>query len=113
MRSGRLVKAPVDRIALHLQQLVQAVLQVVHHRRQVEAVKGVPPLLPQLLKKIAQTLEPVAHLAAHAALQQVAHRVLQVAEVHKVVRQRFEQLIGVERRDFLCAVPFAVSECDH
>jgi len=41
----------------------------------------------------------VARVVAHAALQQVAQGVLQVAEVHQVVRQRIEHIIRVQRRD--------------
>ena len=66
-------------------------------------------LLAQLLQQVAQALGAVAHGVAHAALQQVAQGVLQVAEVHQVVGQGVEDIVRVERRDFLRAVPLRVA----
>ncbi len=113
LRAERLVETAVDRAALHVENLVEALLDVVHHRREVVLVECVAALLPELLEKVAEALQPVAHLPAHAALEQIAHGVLQVAEVHQVVGEGFEDLVGIERRNLLRAVPLAVSKCDH
>ena len=71
-------------------------------------VEAFAALLPEFLQQVAQALHAVALLVAHPALHQVAQGVLQVAEIHDVVGQGLDHLVGVESRDRLRAVPFAV-----
>jgi hypothetical protein len=102
----RVAHALVERVALLFEDLLQALLDVLEGRRQVEAVEVLSTLLSQLLQEVSQALGAVPHLVAHAALHEVAQGVLQVPEVHQVVRQRVQHVVGIERRDLLRAVPF-------
>lgn len=113
LRAQRVVETLVDGGALHLEDLVEAVLDVVHDGREVVLVELATTLLAELLEEVAEALKAVAHGVAHAALEQVAHGVLEVAEVHEVVGERLEDFVGIEGRDLLRAVPFAVAESNH
>ena len=99
-------------VSRSVQDLFEPLLDVLEDGGEVVAVERLAALLAQLLEQVAQALHAVAEGIAHAALQQVAQRVLQVAEVHQVVGQRVEDIVGVERRDLLRAVPFGVAEAE-
>ena len=60
------------------------------------------------MEEVAEALHAVALRVAHAALQQVAQRMLQVAEVHEIIGQVVEDVVRLERGDFLGAVPHRV-----
>src|SRR5207245_11462498 len=54
--------------------------------------------------------ETLAEGVAHAALEEVAEGVLEVAEVQEVIGEAGEDVVGVKGRDILSAVPFGVAE---
>ena len=115
-RFGRLgaradfVQPIAERALLEIQDLVQLALDVLEDRRQIEAVERVAALLTQLLQQIAQAVRPLPIRRAHAALQHAAQRLLQVAEIHQIVGQRLQHLVGVELGDVLRPIPLAVTE---
>jgi hypothetical protein len=111
--SIRFVEPSVERVLLHVHDLVELALQVIEDGREVEPVELLPPLLPELLQEIPQTLHAVAHGVAHAALEEVAKGVLEVTEVHQVVGEVIEDVVRFEGWDFLGAVPhrIAISQC--
>ena len=108
----RAVEALVQGVALLLEDLLEALLDVLEGGREVEPVEGLAALLAQLLQQVAQALRAVAHGVAHAALQQVAQGVLQVTEVHQVIGEGIEDIVRIEGRDFLRAVPLGVAISD-
>src|SRR5687768_6026105 len=69
----------IEGLALLLQDFLEALFDVVEGRGEVEPVERLAALLAELLEKVAQALGAVADRVAHAALQEVAQRVLQVA----------------------------------
>ncbi len=103
------VQPAVDRVPLHVEDFVELALEVVEHGTQVEAVELFTALLAELLEEVAKALGAVAHWVPHAALHEVAHRVLQIAEVHQVFGQVFEDIVRIERRNFLGAVPEGIA----
>src|SRR5207247_3519662 len=90
--------------------LVELLLDVVEDGGEVVAVELLAALLAELLEEIAEAFQALAERVAHAALKEVAEGVLEVAEVQEVIGQAGEDVVGVERRDILSAVPFGVAE---
>ena len=101
----RLLKTAINRPALHLQDLLQAPLDILERGGEVVLVEGGAALLAELLEEITQPLEPLAERIAHPPLQQVAQGVLQIPEVHQVIREGVQHVVWIERRDLLRAVP--------
>ena len=100
----------VERVALDVEDLFELVLDVLKDGAEIEAVELLAPLLAELLEQVAQPVHAVAVRRAHAALHQVAQRVLQVTEVHQVVGQTLEHVVGVERRNLLSPIPLGVAK---
>ena len=108
------VETPVDGFSLEGHDLVELLLDVVEDGGEVVAVELLAALLAELLEEVAETFETLAEGVAHAALEEVAEGVLEVAEVQEVIGEAGEDVIGVEGRDILRAVPFGVAEAvDH
>ena len=106
LRAGAdFVQAIVERVPLHIQDLVELSLNVVKDRGEVEAFELLPPLLTQSLQQVAHAVGAVAVGCADAALHHVAQRLLQIAEREQVVGERLQDIVGVERRNVLRAIP--------
>ena len=108
----RRADALVDGRALELDDLLELLTNVVEQAAEIELVETLAALLPQLLQQVTQSLHVVALGRTHAALHQVAQRVLQVAEVHQVIGKRVEDFRRFEVRNRLRAVPLAVAIAD-
>src|SRR5206468_3716176 len=104
------VQTPVDGFSLEGHDLVELLLDVVEDGGEVVAVELLAALLAELLEEVAETFETLAEGVAHAALEEVAEGVLEVAEVQEVIGKTGEDIVGVEGRDILRAVPFGVAE---
>src|SRR6185312_4687606 len=104
------IQAPVKGVALHLHDLFQLPLDVVEDRVEIELIELLPALLAKLLQKVAQSLHALAVGVAHAALQQVTQRMLEVTEVHEVIGEVVEDVLGLERWHILSAVPHRIAE---
>ena len=74
-----------------------------------QALKAKTDAPAKLLEEVTQPLETLAQGVAHAALKEVAQGVLEVPEVHQVVGERLQDVVGVERWDLLCPVPLVVA----
>src|SRR5207247_10783748 len=90
--------------------LVELLLDVVEDGGEVVAVELLAALLAELLEEIAEAFQALAERVAHAALEEVAEGVLEVAEVQEVIGEAGEDVVGVKGRDVLGAVPFGVAE---
>src|SRR5207247_495495 len=90
--------------------LVELLLDVVEDGGEVVAVELLAALLAELLEEIAEAFQALAERVAHAALEEVAEGVLEVAEVQEVIGEAGEDVVGVKGRDILSAVPFGVAE---
>src|SRR3990170_853836 len=106
------MEAAVQRTPLQREDLVQPLLDVLEYGVQVVAVQRLAALLAELLEEVAQPLHALPQRVAQAALEQVAQRVLEVAEVHEIVREPGEDVVRVKRPDLLRAVPFGVAEAE-
>ena len=104
------VQPIAERALLKIKDFIQLALDVLENRRQIEAIERVAALLAQLLQQIAQAVGTLAVGRAHAALQHAAQRLLEIAEVHQVVGQRLQYIVGVELGDVLRSIPLAVAE---
>jgi hypothetical protein len=104
------VEAAIERVALHVHDLFELALDVIEDGVEVELIELLAALLPELLEEVAQSLHAVAVGVAHAALEQIAERVLEVTEVHEVVGEVIENVVRFEGWDFLGAVPHRVAE---
>ena len=105
-----LVEAPVEGVVLEGHDLVELLLDVVEDRCEVVAIELLAALLAQLLEEVTEAFEALAEGVAHAALEEVAQGVLEVAEVQEVIGEAGEDVIGVKGRYVLRAVPFGVAE---
>ena len=108
--AARLLDAVVERRALQVEDLLELAGDVLHHPAEVELVQALAALLAELVQEVAQAGRAHALRAAHAALHEVAQRVLEVAEVHQVVGEGFQDVAGLEVADLLGAVPGGVAD---
>ncbi len=106
----RFRQAALQGVLFEVKDFVELPPQVIEYRAQVKSVELLPSLLPELLQKVTQTLPPVSRRVAHPPLHEVAEGMLEVAEVHEIVGQAFEDVIGGELGDILGAVPHGIAE---
>ena len=104
-RLGRrgLVLAPLDALALRVDDVLHVLAQLVDRGVQVVAAELALALLTQLLEELLQALH-----VGRAPSQQPLQRRVEVAVVHQVVGQRVQQVPGVEIVHALRAVPARV-----
>ena len=110
---ARLLQATSQRALLHAQDLVQPLPDVLDDGSEVVAVEHLATPLTQPSQQLLEAGETLSLLVLQAALEQVAQRLLEIAEVHEVVGDRVEQVIRVERWDFLRSVPAGVAVFAH
>ena len=101
----RLVHATSDSCVLLLNDLSDALGQLLEDAVQVCARQLLGALLLQPLQDPAQAWHIAAALPEHAALHQALQGAPDVAFGHQVIRQRVEHVIGVKRWQGLAAVP--------
>ena len=99
------LQAPVDALALGLDDLLQTFLEVVKHRVQVVATELLLPAASKALQHIPQSLHTLVGLALHSPLEQVAQRPHKVAVAHKVVGHLVHDVFSRWLEDLLSPVP--------
>ena len=105
------VEPLVDALALHGQDLVEPLAEIVENARQVVALELTALLFAQLLEHVAQPLQIAALRHRHAATEQVAHGPAQVAVFDQIVRHGAQDLVRVQWQ-LLTAVPVAEAMAD-
>jgi len=78
------------------QNFVHALPDVLHHGREIVAVEHLAPSLAESPQQLLEAGEALSLVVLKAALEQVAQRLLQVAEVHEVIGDRMQQVVGVQ-----------------
>ena len=106
-RGGGLVDAPVDALALHVDDLVELHRDVVVHAAEVAVLELLATALAEALHHLAQPHELVAVPVAEALLHHPAQRRVEVAVVEEVVAHLVEERLGVEVEALLACRPSA------
>ncbi len=106
----RVVDAPVDALALHVDDLVELPGDVVVHAAEVALLQLLAPALAELVEHLPQAHELLAVAVAHALLHEPTQRRVQIAVVEEVVGHLLEQGVGVEVEAALGSVPSGVLE---
>jgi hypothetical protein len=94
-------QALVDAGTLAVDDVLEALFDVLHEGVEAVAVELLLAAAAELLHEVAQALEAVAVGAHAASLEEVLHGPAEVAIVQEVVRQEVEEFIGLQRVDLL------------
>ncbi len=100
-----LVDATLDPLALHVDDLVELLRDVVVDAAEVAVLELLPAPLAQLLQHLAQPHELFVVPVAEPLLHQPAQGSVEVAVVEQVVAHLVEELFRVEIEARLAAVP--------
>jgi hypothetical protein len=106
----RFLDALVDALALHVDDFVELLCDVVVHTAEVAVLELLTAPLAQLLQHLAEPHELLVVPVAEPLLHQPSQCGVQVAVIEQVVAHLVEQLLGVEVEPRLRAVPPRVAE---
>ena len=106
-------KAFVDSLALGVDDILQALFEVVHKGVHVVTLKLLLALLAKSLHHVAQAVDALTAIIVHAALKHVAKGAINVAVRQDVFGQRLQNSVLVHVRPVLSAVPARVLVSSH
>ncbi len=109
-RARGLLDPAVDALALHVDDFVELLSDVVVDPAEVTVLELLPATLPELLQHLSQAHELLVVAVLEPLLHEPAERRVEVAVVEEVVTHFIEELLGVEIEAGLAAVPTRVSE---
>ena len=109
-RGAGLVDAPVDALALLVDDLVELAGDVLVDAAEVVAVELLAAPLAQLLEHLAHAADVTALAVAEALLHHPPQRRVEVAVIEEIVGHLLQQRVGVEVEPDLRAVPARVLE---
>ncbi|CAI8046942.1 hypothetical protein GBAR_LOCUS25957 [Geodia barretti] len=104
----RLVQPVLDAATLGVDNFLQPLLQVVHHRVHVVLLHLLTAPFLQLLHKLPHPRHLLAIPVLHPLPEQVPQRLHDVAVVQDILRQHVHQLVGIDIEDVLGSVPLGV-----
>src|SRR5438309_296684 len=108
---GRLAGETVlDPLSLLLDDVGELLLDVLQCGAEIVAVELLLPPLPELLQEILEPRRPLTLRMLEALLEQAPERAPGIAVEHEVVGHRGQEIVGVEVRDRLRAVPARVAD---
>src|SRR5438093_696705 len=108
---GRLAGETVlDPLSLLLDDVGELLLDVLQCGAEIVAVELLLPPLPELLQEILEPRRPLTLRMLEALLEQAPERAPGIAVEHAVVGHRGQEIVGVEVRDRLRAVPARVAD---
>jgi hypothetical protein len=109
----RLFQTPSQRALLHPEDLVDALSNVLHDRRQIVAFEDLAPALTEPPEKLAETGDALPLVVLEAALEQPVKGMLEIAEAEQVVGDAAEETAGIEGWRILTSAPFGVAVSVH
>ena len=109
---GQLVEPALDAGALGVDDVVEPLLDIVHHRGEVVAVQAALPLLLEAVHQLAHPHHPAPVRELRPALHQTPHRRAKAVSIQYLVRQTIDELLRGELL-LLAAVPTRVAVQRH
>src|SRR2546426_3319356 len=103
-------EAVLDPLALRLDDFGELLLDVLERPAEVVAVEPLLPLLAELFQEVLKSRRSLTRRMLEALLEQTAERAPGIAVQHEVVGHRGQEIVGVEVRDGLRAVPPRVAD---